>query len=250
VAWSSKVSLRYGIASTYRKDMIFLAGDAAHLQSPAGGQGMNTGIQDAVNLGWKLALAAGSSRPADLLESYEQERRPVARRIRRWTDLALRAESGTDPLTRWARTAVVPAVAPFMPPVLRRHRLIGPGLRRLSQLDIDYRHSVLSTQQGPGRLGGVRAGDRLPDRAVIADGRRTTLHQLIARPGIHLLLERDACPNPLGLPDTVHVHRLSGEAGSGLMVVRPDGYVGMCASSPGAPLTVWLALAGAGPLGA
>jgi 2-polyprenyl-6-methoxyphenol hydroxylase-like FAD-dependent oxidoreductase len=250
VAWSSKVSLRYGLASTYRKDMIFLAGDAAHLQSPAGGQGMNTGIQDAVNLGWKLALAPGSSRPADLLESYEQERRPVARRIRRWTDLALRAESGTDPLTRWARTTVVPAVAPFMPPVLRRHRLIDPGLRRLSQLDIDYRRSVLSTQQGPGRLGGIRAGDRLPDRAVIADGRRTTLHQLIAQPGIHLLLERDACPTPLGLPDTVHVHRLSGVAGCGLMVVRPDGYVGMCAPSAGASLTAWLALAGADPLGA
>jgi 2-polyprenyl-6-methoxyphenol hydroxylase-like FAD-dependent oxidoreductase len=246
MAWSSKVSLRYGLASTYRKDAIFLAGDAAHLQSPAGGQGMNTGIQDAVNLGWKLAFAASSSRPTDLLESYEQERRPVARRIRRWTDLALRAESGRDPLTRWVRTAVAPAVAPLMSPVLRRHRLIGPALRLVSQVDVNYRHSVLSMHQGPGRIGGIRAGDRLPDRAVIADGRQTSLHQLIANPGIHLLLERDACRVVPGLPDTVHVHRLTGVPGSGLMVVRPDGYVGMCASSAGASLTAWLTLAGAG----
>jgi hypothetical protein len=173
----------------------------------------------------------------------------VARRIRRWTDFALRAESGTDPLTRWGRTTVAPAIAPLIPPVLRRHRLIDPGLRLLSQLDVDYRQSVLSMQQGPGRLGGIRAGDRLPDHAVIADGRATRLHELILRPGIHLLLERDAC-RTAPVPDRVYVDRLTGMPGSGLVVVRPDGYVGMCASSAGESLTAWLALAGAGPLGA
>jgi 2-polyprenyl-6-methoxyphenol hydroxylase-like FAD-dependent oxidoreductase len=82
VGWSSQVRLQHRIASTYRCGRLFLAGDAAHAHSPAGAQGMNIGIQDAVNLGWKLAFAAGSAssgpEPEPLLESYDVERRPVA----------------------------------------------------------------------------------------------------------------------------------------------------------------------------
>jgi hypothetical protein len=70
---------------------------------------------------------------------------------------------------------------------------------------------------------------------------------LIARPGIHLLLERDACLSGSRLPGTVHVHRLTDTPGTGLVVVRPDGYVGMCTTSAGDSLYAWLALAGAPP---
>ena len=171
----------------------------------------------------------------------------MARRIRRWTDIALRAESGRDAVTRWGRVTVGPIAAPLLPLLLRQRRLTAPGLQMLSQLGVHYRGSVLSTQEGAGRIGGVRAGDRLPDGAVTADGRLTSLHRLIARPGIHLLLERDASLSGLRPPGTVHVHRLTGVPGTGLVVVRPDGYVGMCVPSADDSLLAWLSLAGAQP---
>jgi 2-polyprenyl-6-methoxyphenol hydroxylase-like FAD-dependent oxidoreductase len=83
VAWSSRIRLPHRLADRFREGRVFLIGDAAHAHSPAGGQGMNTGIQDALNLGWKLAYASrvGDAAAKELLRSYEQERRPVARRI-------------------------------------------------------------------------------------------------------------------------------------------------------------------------
>ena len=81
VAWSTRVRLQHRVADRYRAGGVFLAGDAAHASSPAGGQGMNTGIHDALNLGWKLALAGSSSDPEDLLDSYEAERRAAAHQV-------------------------------------------------------------------------------------------------------------------------------------------------------------------------
>jgi 2-polyprenyl-6-methoxyphenol hydroxylase-like FAD-dependent oxidoreductase len=92
VAWSARVPLEHRVAARYRAGPLFFVGDAAHVHSPAGGQGMNTGIQDATNLGWKLAFAAaraanGVSPSESLLDSYESERRPVARRVVELTEL-------------------------------------------------------------------------------------------------------------------------------------------------------------------
>ncbi|MFG1813520.1 FAD-dependent oxidoreductase [Kribbella sp. NPDC049174] len=97
--WSAQVRLQHRLAASYRHRHLFLAGDAAHTHSPAGAQGMNTGIQDAINLGWKLAYAAGDGqRYSDLLDSYDRERRPVARRVLAMTHLIFFAEASTQPL--------------------------------------------------------------------------------------------------------------------------------------------------------
>jgi hypothetical protein len=107
VRWSAQVPLQHRLARTYRSGPLFLAGDAAHTHSPAGGQGMNTGLQDATNLGWKLAYAlqgADSVGTTTLLDSYQLERRPVARHVMTLTNVAFWAEAGTDPLARAART--------------------------------------------------------------------------------------------------------------------------------------------------
>ena len=101
---------------------VFLAGDAAHVHSPVGGQGMNTGIQDAFNLGWKLALAARDQAAPGLLDTYQAERHPVARGVLRGTHLGTRLFLAQHPLMRAVREQAVPAIVTY-PPI--RHRILA-----------------------------------------------------------------------------------------------------------------------------
>ncbi|MDY7100824.1 MAG: FAD-dependent monooxygenase [Actinomycetota bacterium] len=230
VAWSERVRLRRGIARRYRAGPLFLAGDAAHVHSPAGGLGMNTGIGDAANLGWKVALSARhpAATGADdaLLGSYERERRPAAQQVLALTHTLFWGEASTDPFARALRTDLVPLVAPLVPHLLARRRLTAAGIRHLSRLRVHHRQSPLSVDHGP-RCGRLRAGDRLGDAPVVVDGRPRRLHELCATPGFHVLLDRDAPPIDPGPDPLVQVHRRQESAGSGCLVVRPDGHVGL-----------------------
>jgi 2-polyprenyl-6-methoxyphenol hydroxylase-like FAD-dependent oxidoreductase len=235
LAWSARVQLQHRVASRFRQGRLFLAGDAAHAYSPATGQGMNAAIQDAANLGWKLAFAAarpdGIARPdsAVLLGSYDGERRPVARQVLGMTHLAFWAEAGLGLVPSALRGQLAPLAAPLVPTVIARRRLLSAGIRLLSQLGVNYRRSPLSVPQTPRPRRGPRPGDRLPDRTVTADGRRIRLHELLAHPGVHVLLDRDAAAldtRPSRGP-LVSVHRLTSTPGQGLSVVRPDGYLGL-----------------------
>jgi 2-polyprenyl-6-methoxyphenol hydroxylase-like FAD-dependent oxidoreductase len=236
VAWSSAVRLQHRMATAFRSGRLFLAGDAAHASSPAGGQGMNTGLQDAVNLGWKLALAPSSTAPHTLLDSYGTERRPVDRRVLALTHALFWGESSTGAAAALLRGTLAPLAAPLVPAVLNRRRLVAEGAKVLAQLRTHYRDSALSVEAGPGTAE-VRAGDRLPDGDAVVDGRRTRLHEVIARPGVHVLLDQDA-RDPGLAGDLVHVHRLR-RPGSGALVIRPDGYVGMRAGEAGDPAVRW-----------
>jgi 2-polyprenyl-6-methoxyphenol hydroxylase-like FAD-dependent oxidoreductase len=247
--WSSRVSVQRRVASRFRRGRLFLAGDAAHAYSPATGQGMNAAIQDAANLGWKLAFAAARNRsPGDglLLDSYDRERRPVARQLLALTDLAFWAEAGTGPVLSALRARLAPLAAPLVP-ALTRGRLAASGIRLLSQLNTSYRGSPLSVEGTPRRPGGPRAGDRLPDRLVRVDRRSVRLHELIARPGVHILLDRDADRLENLAPGRfVTVHRLTSAPGRGVTVVRPDGYIGFRAGTAEVgQLAAWLALVSA-----
>jgi hypothetical protein len=229
VAWSSRIALPHRLAGRFRLGRVFLAGDAAHTHSPAGGQGMNTGIQDALNLGWKLALAAADPKtPAveQLLASYQDERRPVARKVLALTRLLFWAEASPDPLARSLRGRIAPALAPGLPWLLRRRRLGTSAIWVLAQFWVHYRRSPLT--ESPTRTGpGPRAGTRLPDQRIGDGPAAFQLHELIATPGMHALLAKDAAgldglsPNPW-----LQVHRLDDWAGTGVSIVRPDGYVG------------------------
>lgn len=248
VAWSGRVPLQHRVASRYRRGPLFLAGDAAHVHSPAGGQGMNTGIQDAVNLGWKLASAAsgGASQPELLLDSYEVERRPVARHVVSLTNGMFWGEAATSPLPSFARAVLAPLTAPLIPHVLGARALVARVIRCVSQLDVHYRHSPLSVEGTPRGRGVARPGERLPDGPVTVAGRRLRLHDLVARPGFHVLLERGA-PAAASPPDgpRLHVHRLENWPGAGVVIVRPDGYVGFRAGAADAhQVARWLSLAG------
>jgi 2-polyprenyl-6-methoxyphenol hydroxylase-like FAD-dependent oxidoreductase len=244
VAWSSRVHMAHRLADAYRSGRVFLAGDATHVHSPATGQGMNTGVQDATNLGWKLAYAAAHGiDDSVLLDSYELERRPVARKVSALTDLAFWAESGRDPVASVVRAVLAPLAAPVLP-FFARPRWVGAEVvRLLGQLRVSYTNSPLSVQYGRRAL--VRAGDRLPDATVTVAGVPTRLHQLTGRPGVHVLLRQDA-PR-VSHPDRadIHLHRIDQWSGPALTVVRPDGYVGLCSDAADTgELAGWLSLIG------
>ena len=242
LAWSAQVRLQHRVAKRFRRGRLFLTGDAAHAYSPATGQGMNAAIQDATNLGWKLAFAASHSDGAALLDSYDRERRPVARQVLAMTHLVFWGEAATGSLPSLLRGRAAPLAAPLVPALMSRHHLVAAGVRLMSQLAVSYRDSPLSVEGIPRPREGPRVGERLPDRTVWAAGRRIRLHELIARPGVHVLLDRDADrldalpPGPL-----VSIHRLTSTPGRGLIAVRPDGYIGFrCQIAEARQLHAWL----------
>jgi 2-polyprenyl-6-methoxyphenol hydroxylase-like FAD-dependent oxidoreductase len=248
--WQTYFGLQHRHASRYQAGRIFLAGDAAHVHSPAGAQGMNTGIQDAWNLGWKLALVSRGMADQALLDSYDAERRPVGRFVVRFTDRAFSAATSTNPVVRTLRTQLVPRVLPL---ALRFDRAVAYGFRTISQLGISYRHSPAVQEGRPTLRRGPKAGDRLPDARVARDRQECWLGEALAAPALHLLL----CGPPGSwtasqltalrsrYPDTLAVHHLTREAAPGVLhdldgrafarlgvastahyLVRPDGHIG------------------------
>jgi FAD binding domain len=152
--WFSTYHVHHRVAEKFREGRAFLLGDAAHVHSPVGGQGMNTGIGDAVNLAWKLSdVLQGSD--SSLLDSFEPERIAFARRLVATTDRAFAAVTSRGPIAWRLRTRLVPLIAPllFRVPALRRLMF-----RTVSQIGVNYRGGPLSE----GQVGDVHGGDRLP----------------------------------------------------------------------------------------
>ncbi len=188
--WMTAFHLAHRQAETYRSGRAFLAGDAAHVHSPVGAQGMNTGIQDAWNLAWKLALVCRGVAPESLLASYDEERRPVGQFVVRFTDRAFTVVASTHPALRLLRAHVVPRV---MPAAVRLRPARAAAFRTVSQLDVRYRQSSALPARRRGRRPGT--GDRLPDVPVVRDGERVWLHEALSALGFHLLLV-GAVPDP------------------------------------------------------
>lgn len=217
VSWASAYSMNARLADRYRVGRVFLAGDAAHIHPPTGGQGLNTSIQDAYNLGWKLAAVANGA-PETLLDTYEEERRPVAAAM-----LGL-ATKLLDALKRGD---------------MRRGR-------EVHQLDIGYPESSLALEQ-PSRVGGLLAGDRAPDAPVRgAAGQTTRLFDLFK--GTHWTLlgyevergsvrpRRDMHIHIFGprgdmFDDGGHFRDAYAPGAGNWILVRPDGYVGTIVAS-------------------
>jgi 2-polyprenyl-6-methoxyphenol hydroxylase-like FAD-dependent oxidoreductase len=132
VAWSSRFRVKHKVAARFRQEGVFLCGDAAHVHSPAGGQGMNTGIQDAANLAWKLALVLRGQASISLLDSYERERRPVAQGVVLTTDRLTRLATMRSPLARRLRNVMITIAG-------RAGRLPQRLAKNLSELDVSYR---------------------------------------------------------------------------------------------------------------
>lgn len=146
--WLALFSLHARRVKNYREGRIFLAGDAAHIQSPAGGQGMNTGIQDAYNLAWKFDLVRQNRAHTSLLDSYDAERRAVAENMLKFTDALTRLNTLRSPAARLIRNFVAPGIA-AQEGVQQRLR------NSVSELSVNYRKSPIVSEY---RVGLFRAG--------------------------------------------------------------------------------------------
>jgi 2-polyprenyl-6-methoxyphenol hydroxylase-like FAD-dependent oxidoreductase len=219
--WLSCFRCQLRSTTAYRRGRVLLAGDAAHIHSPAGGRGMNTGMMDAANLAWKLALVVRGAAPDGLLDTYGQERVPEAAQTLRFTDRLVGLMTMRHPVRRALRDTLVPAVT-RLPAVQRR------AARGLSQVSVSYRTGGLVLPDRGGR--GPRPGERVPDVALRVDGRTMRLHEVL-RSGRHVLVIAgpDAGPaalaDPGGLVDVVD-GRLDATDGAGAFaLVRPDGFL-------------------------
>jgi 2-polyprenyl-6-methoxyphenol hydroxylase-like FAD-dependent oxidoreductase len=228
--WMTPFHVNDRQAEHYRSGNAFLAGDAAHIHSPVGGQGMNTGIQDAANLAWKLAAVV---RGADerLLNSYETERGAVGKALLKFTERGLKMATASNPVVEHLRDMLLPVLSK---PKIVQDTVLG----FISETAIEYRSSPIVHDHGGDGL--LRAGDRLPDLEVHQKDARSTL---LAdwRDGKHLAVlvnasesDRRGIGNQLGQVKLISVNsaqfsdegrRTLGEMPKAL-VVRPDGYVG------------------------
>jgi hypothetical protein len=249
VHWFSTYHVHHRVADRFRTGRAFLLGDAAHIHSPVGGQGMNTGIGDAVNLAWKIAEVAHGRADTSLLDSYEPERIAFARRLVATTDRAFTGVTSDGAIARRVRLNIIPAVAPAVFAFGAARRFM---FRTISQIAVNYRGSALSE----GRAGDVHGGDRLPwvtTRQNDADN-FTPLTSLAWQ--VHVYGEATsgmqlAC-EALKLP--LHVFPWRPEMGrAGLRrnaayLVRPDGYVALAdAEGSGAAIAAYLAARKLGP---
>lgn len=163
VEWATMFRFHSRISSHFRVGSSFLVGDAAHIHNPAGGQGLNLGIGDAMNLGWKLAQVVNGEAPISLLETYESERRPIAAAVLSRTDVGFKLETATSPVALWMRTHVATRVIGMvcrLPPVRRLF------FQMFSQLWISYPVSAAADRSGSFRPG-PRPGDRAPYAALV-----------------------------------------------------------------------------------
>jgi 2-polyprenyl-6-methoxyphenol hydroxylase-like FAD-dependent oxidoreductase len=154
--WISRFQITHRKASSFRQDRVFLAGDAAHVHSPAGGQGMNTGIQDAYNLAWKLAMVIRGDAPDSLLDSYTAEREPVARSVLALTGNLNAIATLRHPISQKIRNRLIPILASFD---IVEHRLV----ERLAEIGINYRGSPIVGESGKWYAAGPMPGDRALD---------------------------------------------------------------------------------------
>ena len=227
VAWFSTYRVHHRVADRFGAGRVFLLGDAAHIHSPVGGQGMNTGIGDAVNLAWKLAAVTSGEAREDLLSTYEPERIAFARRLVATTDRIFVIVSRRGGIARIVRTRLVPLVVPRVFRIAPARRFL---FRTLSQIGVEYRGGALSEGSA-----GIRGGDRLPwvppaglegDNFASLESMKWQVH-VYGEPR-HGLPE--AC-SELGLaihrfpwrPET----RAAGLERGALYLVRPDGYVAL-----------------------
>ena len=247
--WLTRFSSQHRVVDRYRVGRVFVAGDAAHIHSPAGGQGMNTGLQDAANLAWKLAAVLKRGAGDALLDTYQAERLPVAHHVLELSDRMFDVSASQSGWRAKLRDALAPLL---VGPATQLDRVQDMAFRALSQIDVNYAEGRPSKADGTG----PRAGDRAPDAPV---RRGLDVFELIAGYGFtalalsrkrldmatadRLAAELDALPGAacrivarLETPRHSRVERveraevfdrygLDADEAQALLLVRPDGFV-------------------------
>ena len=163
--WISVYRSHHRYASTFRKGLCFIAGDAAHIHSPVGAQGMNTGLQDAFNLAWKLSLVLNRRAKDNLLDTYTEERISIARKLVRTTDRVFNVVTSGNLFLRTFRQYIIPVVLKLASPIFKKSKFFQQfAFKTASEIGIHYRKSLLSQNAslGPFLRHAPRPGDRLP----------------------------------------------------------------------------------------
>ena len=231
VNWFSTYKVHTRHVNKFSMGRCFLAGDSAHIHTPAGAQGMNTGIQDGYNLAWKLALVLKAKADEKLLETYNEERLPNAETLLKTTDRFFNLVASPEPILAYLRTHVFPYIAGAAFSIDAVKKFVFP---RISQIAINYRHSSLSENDGSFA---VKAGDRMPYFTVEGASIYDQLHE----PKFHLLTFFDGSGNPPDFPESEfsslidfhdlplypHLTEIFGTTESFMILLRPDNYIGL-----------------------
>jgi hypothetical protein len=230
VHWFSTYHVHHRVADRFRKGRAFLLGDAAHIHSPVGGQGMNTGIGDAVNLAWKLAAVVNGRADPSLLDSYEPERIAFARRLVATTDQAFTGVTSDGTIARRVRLNVVPVVIPMLFRFAASRRFM---FRTISQTAVNYRGSNVSE----GRAGTVHGGDRLPWLQADVNGANRDNFTPLTALDWQVHVYGDATADTEVMCDQRHLAlhvfpwgpkmRRAGLGRNAVYLLRPDGYVAL-----------------------
>jgi hypothetical protein len=238
-SWFSTYHIAHRAAEEFRDRRCFLLGDAAHIHSPMGGQGMNTGLQDAYNLAWKLAFVLTGKASENLLDTYEAERFPVAQRLLRTTDRAFNMLVSKHWLAGVFRTRILAKVAAFAMTFEKAKQL---AFRTVSQTGIHYRQSPLSQTLAGHSPNAPKAGDRFPwlQLKFLTDGPVEDIFQKMDDLHFHLIVIGQHAPEAIHkLDDWVMTHVIPqdvhntqalarmGITGTAFYLVRPDGHIGL-----------------------
>ena len=238
-SWFSTYRIHHRAAARFRDRRCFLLGDAAHVHSPVGAQGMNTGLQDAYNLAWKLALVVQGKVDAALLDSYEAERQPVAQRLLDTTDRGFRLVVSDSWFAGLLRTQVLARIAAF---AVNRKSAQKVAFRTVSQTGIHYRRSPLSRSADALPKEAPQAGDRFPwmNLQLEAGGSVADLFQTLDDTRCNLLVFGQAAPALPEMDGLLKVQVIPLTAGneaeqarthvprSAFFLLRPDGHIGLC----------------------
>ena len=231
VSWFSTYKVHTRHVDKFSSGRCFIAGDAAHIHTPAGGQGMNTGIQDGYNLAWKLAMVLKHSAHERLLDTYNEERLPNAKRLTETTDRMFNLAAGNDWFVGLIRTTVFPPMAKYLLSIeaIRKRFFI-----LISQIGISYRDYSLSSHEGKGNFE-VKSGDRMPYFQVEGNSIYDQLHE----PKFHVLTFTDGetkhgetliRPEILDhhvVPLYPHVAEIFGSQKSFNVLLRPDNHIAL-----------------------
>jgi 2-polyprenyl-6-methoxyphenol hydroxylase-like FAD-dependent oxidoreductase len=244
--WFSVFRSHSRCAQTYRQNRCFLVGDAAHVHSPVGAQGMNTGLQDAHNLAWKLAFYIRGKASESILGSYQEERRPLALTIIRSTDFAYSFMTSNSMLVRFLRLKLAPVLLPFFLRKFKnsnrlRNRIFtsisGIGIKYNSGIFIDSEHSVNFPAHAP------KPGERLPQLVYEMGGGICSIYDGLDSKTFHLIVfGKQILPEPFRLvldkfseiisvkyipyePGTQHLFKSFGLENEGCYLIRPDLYI-------------------------
>jgi 2-polyprenyl-6-methoxyphenol hydroxylase-like FAD-dependent oxidoreductase len=236
VRWFSLYKVHSRRVNKFSEGRCFLAGDSAHIHSPAGAQGMNTGIQDAYNLAWKLAFVVKGMAGEELLDTYNEERLANAQRLLESTDRMFELAAGSHWLMSFIRTTIFPPVAGFVASLESVSKRVFP---LISQIGINYRDASLSQHTGDEH--DVKAGDRLP--YLLVDGK--SIFDILKEPKFQLLLfsntdREDVCKEFLSqfghladchvIPMSARVTEIFETEDEFCVFLRPDNHIAFISS--------------------